>query len=87
MPYSPIFKGTPAAEDVTAALVDSVLDHLAELDAEVLRLAVWEELTPAEIATVLDLAPSAARTRLMRARRRAQAAYLAAQTTSDEVGA
>ena len=63
----------PAAEDASRALAESILDQLPSLDAEVLRLTVWEQLTPAEIAIVLDLSDSAARTRLMRARQRAQA--------------
>ena len=49
------------------------------MDAEVLRLTVWEELAPGEIATVLGISPGAARTRLMRARRRAQEVYLASE--------
>lgn len=68
-------RSAPAAEDASRALVDSVLGSLDEIDAEILRLAVWEELTPAEISEVLGIAPSTARTRLMRARRRAQSAY------------
>lgn len=64
-------------EDETRILVDSVLAQLPEPDAEVLRLVVWEELTAAEIAAVLNITPGAARNRLMRARRRAHEAYLA----------
>lgn len=61
-----------AAEDSSRALAESVLAQLPELDAEILRLTAWEGLTPKEIAQVLDLSDSAARNRLMRARRRAQ---------------
>lgn len=64
-----------SAEDQSQALVDSILDGLNETDAEVLRLTVWDQLTPSEIAQVLDLSPAAARNRLMRARRHAQELY------------
>ncbi len=37
-------------------------------DAELLRLWAWEQLTPAEIATVLDITANAAAIRLHRAR-------------------
>ena len=37
-------------------------------DAELLRLWAWEQLTPAEIATVLDITANAASIRLHRAR-------------------
>lgn len=46
---------------------------MAELsadDRELLTLIGWDELTPAEAATVLDIPPDAARSRLHRARRR-----------------
>lgn len=50
-------------------------DHLAAAlaalrpdDAELLRLWAWEQLTPAEIATVLDITANAASIRLHRAR-------------------
>jgi RNA polymerase sigma-70 factor, ECF subfamily len=39
-------------------------------DREVLMLAVWEELTAPEIATVLDISVSAAEQRLHRAKQR-----------------
>jgi RNA polymerase sigma-70 factor (ECF subfamily) len=52
-------------------------DRLAEAlavvppdDAELLRLWAWEQLTPGEIATVLDVTPNAASIRLHRARSR-----------------
>lgn len=63
---------SPAAEDSSQALAESILAQLSPKDAEILRLAAWEQLTPAEIAVVLDLSDSAVRTRLMRARQRAQ---------------
>lgn len=61
-----------SAEQSTRVLVDSVLDALDNTDAEIMRLAVWEQLEPAEIAQVLGIRPGAARNRLMRARRKAQ---------------
>lgn len=62
----------PGADDAGSALAESILAGLNPVDAEILRLSAWEELTPMEIAVVLDLSDSAARTRLMRARQRAQ---------------
>ncbi|MCW2766554.1 MAG: Sigma-70, region 4 type 2 [Nocardioides sp.] len=50
---------------------DSLTGALAALrpdDAELLRLWAWEQLAPAEIATVLDITPNAASIRLHRAR-------------------
>ena len=41
---------------------------LRDEDAELLRLWAWEQLTPAEIATVLDVTPNAVSIRLHRAR-------------------
>ena len=44
------------------------LGRLRDEDAELLRLWAWEQLTPAEIATVLDVTPNAVSIRLHRAR-------------------
>jgi RNA polymerase sigma-70 factor, ECF subfamily len=49
------------------------LDQLRDDDAELLRLWAWEQLTPAEIATVLDVSPNAVSIRLLRARERLRA--------------
>ncbi len=52
---------------------DEVAEALAALradDAEVLRLWAWEQLTPAEIATVLDTTSNAASIRLHRAKKK-----------------
>lgn len=57
---------------------DRILEAAARLrstDAEVLRLAHWEELTVAEIAHVLGIAPNSAKQRLRRARRRLKREY------------
>ena len=56
---------TPSGGGVMAAL-----GMLAEADREVLMLAAWEQLEPAEIATVLGITRTAARSRLHRARAR-----------------
>lgn len=50
---------------------DAVAEAMAALpaaDADLLRLWAWEQLTPAEIGTVLDITPNAASIRLHRAR-------------------
>lgn len=49
------------------------LGRLEEKDREVLFLAGWEELEPAEIARVLGIGRTAARSRLHRARKRFRA--------------
>lgn len=48
----------------------AALASLSHDDQEVLRLVAWDGLTPAEVAAVLGCTPTAARTRLHRARRR-----------------
>ncbi len=65
---------TPGPDDDGFARVeiDAVLDQLDPTDAEVLRLTVWEQLTPSEIALTLGISAPAARQRLLRARNRAQ---------------
>ncbi|WP_134766877.1 sigma-70 family RNA polymerase sigma factor [Nocardioides sp. 1609] len=55
----------PADEAVGEALA-----ALPASDAELLRLWAWEQLTPSEIAVVLDVTPNAASIRLHRARGR-----------------
>ena len=50
--------------------VRDALAQLPEIDREILLLTTWEELTPSEAASVLDIHPAAARTRLHRARAR-----------------
>ena len=57
----------PGEDDGVPDLVEA-LDALREEDAELLRLWAWEQLTPAEIAAVLDITPNAASIRLHRAR-------------------
>jgi RNA polymerase sigma factor (sigma-70 family) len=61
----PYAEPAAAAEGVRAALA-----QLSDSDRELLTLTVWEQLTPAEIATLLDLESTTVRTRLARARTR-----------------
>ena len=46
------------------------LDRLSDEDRELILLVAWDDLSPAQAATVLGLTPGAARTRLHRARGR-----------------
>lgn len=68
--------------DATAASGDlrRALDGLTGIECEVLLLVAWEQLTVTEAAAVLDITPTAARSRLHRARTRAAAALTAATT-------
>jgi RNA polymerase sigma factor (sigma-70 family) len=56
-------------------LVGEALRRLRPADREVLLLAEWEGLTPAQIAAVVDCPTVTARVRLHRARRRFRAAF------------
>ena len=53
----------------------AALARLPRRHQEVLRLAAWEQLSQAEIATVLQCSPNAVAIRLHRARRALQAAF------------
>lgn len=55
--------------------LDAALAQLRDDDRELLRLATWEHLTPAEIAQVLGITPNAAAVRLHRARQALKQAY------------
>jgi RNA polymerase sigma-70 factor (ECF subfamily) len=57
------------------AVVMEALAGLKEVDREVLMLAGWEQLEPAEIAIALEISAVAARSRLHRARRRFRAVF------------
>jgi RNA polymerase sigma factor (sigma-70 family) len=63
------------SDDPVAALVHDVLCRLTPRDREVLLLAEWEGLSPAEIAMVLRCPAVTVRGRLHRARRRFRAAF------------
>jgi RNA polymerase sigma factor (sigma-70 family) len=66
-------RGSSADEEET--LVYEALHRLAPRDREVLLLAEWEGLTPAQIASVVGCLTVTARGRLHRARRRFRAVY------------
>lgn len=61
--------------DHRAVLVHAALARLGARDREMLLLAEWEGLSPAEIGTVLGCLAVTARGRLHRARRRFRAAF------------
>jgi RNA polymerase sigma-70 factor (ECF subfamily) len=60
----------PADLATTAVYVRQVLSTLPWREQEALRLTEWEQLEPAEAATVVGCSPPAFRARLHRARRR-----------------
>jgi RNA polymerase sigma-70 factor (ECF subfamily) len=65
------------AVQLPAAVPQPILAALASLgsdDREIVLLAAWEELSPAEIGAVLGISQIAARSRLHRARKRLRAA-------------
>jgi RNA polymerase sigma-70 factor, ECF subfamily len=62
-------EAAPAVESADPA-VTLALRSLAERDREALLLVAWEDLTPAQAAEALGIAPVAFRVRLLRARRR-----------------
>jgi RNA polymerase sigma-70 factor, ECF subfamily len=64
-----------AEEDPLAGQVHDALATLGSRDREVLLLAEWNGLTPAEIATVMRCPAVTVRGRLHRARRRFRAAF------------
>ena len=59
-----------AGPDAAGFDVEAAVLRLGEADREVLRLAAWEELQPAEIAAVVGCSANAAAVRLHRARQR-----------------
>jgi RNA polymerase sigma-70 factor (ECF subfamily) len=65
----PVEPAGATSDGGVAAVVAGAMDRLAPGDREVLRLVEWERLTPAELATALDVRPGTARVRLHRARR------------------
>ena len=56
--------------DDTHAAVIEAMNQLSPRDREVLRLAAWDGLTPAEIATLENVPAATIRSQLMRARNR-----------------
>jgi RNA polymerase sigma-70 factor (ECF subfamily) len=63
---------TPGPYESDADLAEA-LAALPETDVELLRLWAWEQLTPGEIAEVLEITANAASVRLHRARERLRA--------------
>jgi len=72
-PPSPTADQVVIREEVRAVV--RLLDDLKPANAEILRLAAWEELDTTEIAIVLDISPDAASQRLSRARKRLSDMY------------
>lgn len=62
----------PAPVDGSSRLPDVLraMDRLSDTDQEILRLAAWEDLSPAEIGSTLGISANAAAIRLHRARAR-----------------
>ncbi|RIJ77900.1 sigma-70 family RNA polymerase sigma factor [Nakamurella silvestris] len=60
----------PPPTDDRVRAVSAAMGRLSPADRELLRLTLWEELTPAEIARAMDTEPAVIRTRLHRARTR-----------------
>jgi RNA polymerase sigma factor (sigma-70 family) len=73
----------PESPDREETLVHEALRLLGPLDREVLLLAEWEGLSPAEIAPVLGCLTVTARGRLHRARRRFRAVFEELQARAD----
>lgn len=67
-PAVPIPEDVLVDDDETRRVLDAA-GRLNDSDAEVLRLLAWEHLTPAELATVLEITPNAVHQRLHRAKR------------------
>lgn len=74
------------SSDLPDAALHRALASLAPNDSELLRLWAWEDLSPAEIAVVLETSANAVNIRLHRARRRL-AALLEADTGKPSVRA
>lgn len=62
--------GLSPAQPPNEPALAGALARLPEPDRELLLLIVWEELSPARAAVVLDIRPATVRVRLHRARRR-----------------
>jgi len=73
----------PGPEDGGDPELAEAFASLRAEDAELLRLWAWERLTPAEIATVLDITANATSIRLHRARERLKETLLARKTAAD----
>lgn len=58
------------SDDSTDPMLAAAMQDLSARDQELLRLAAWEQLTPAELAAVMGCSIPTVRVRLHRARRR-----------------
>lgn len=65
--------GWATSEAAAASAVHIALERLPTNDQEILRLALWEELSHKEIGSLLELSPNAVALRLYRARNRLRA--------------
>ncbi|SFC89224.1 RNA polymerase sigma-70 factor, ECF subfamily [Nocardioides terrae] len=75
----------PAAAEAPEMLeLHEALEGLGDTERELVRLWAWEQLTPAEIATVTGLTPNAVSIRLTRARQRLREQL--ARKTGDPAG-
>jgi RNA polymerase sigma factor (sigma-70 family) len=79
------FTHEPAVSDREETVVYKALRLLAPRDREVLLLAEWEGLSPAEIAAILGCPTVTARGRLHRARRRFRALFDQLAERDDDV--
>lgn len=59
----------PERVDRASAVMAAALARLGPAEREIIQLATWERLTPAELAVALGVRPGTARVRLHRARR------------------
>jgi RNA polymerase sigma factor (sigma-70 family) len=62
--------GQPSPSDPISPVVWRALERLSDSDRELVLLTVWDDLGPAEAASVLGLSPGTVRVRLHRARSR-----------------
>jgi RNA polymerase sigma-70 factor, ECF subfamily len=74
---------TPSGTDATE--LHEALGRLTDIERELIRLWAWEQLAPAEIATVVGMTPNAVSIRLTRARQHLRE-LLAARKTGDLAG-
>lgn len=65
---------TAIARRELRARLDAALDDLSPVDAEIVRLSAWEELSHAEIAAIVDVETALVRSRLYRSRQRLERA-------------
>lgn len=83
VPSTPDHADVVAHDLDLAPVVQSLFESLNDADVEILQLWAWDGLSGPEIAQVLQISPTAARSRLMRARSRARA-VLGDVVSSDE---